>query len=245
MLAENKVYHKTCQDGFEQIEDSSIDLVVTDPPYPMIKRGQKGDVGGILATDLAGDGKIFEDNDIEFEDYVPELYRVLKAETHCYIMINWNNLNELINVAKDTGFKLQNILVWKKQNCTPSNWYMKNNEFILMFRKGKAKPINNRGTKAILEFDNIIRNKLHPTQKPIKLMETLILNSTQKDETVLDPFMGSGSTAVASLLNQRNFIGFEINEKYVNITNKRLSKIKKEYKELITGEQNQDQLELF
>ena len=235
----------TCQGGFKTLVDDSQDLIGTAPPQPMIKLGHKGDVGGILATDLAGDGKIFKDNDIKFKDYVPELYRVLKDQSHCYIMINWNNLNELINIAEKTGFKLQNILVWKKQNCTPSNWYMKNNEFILMFRKGKAVPINNRGTKAILEYDNIIRNKLHPTQKPIKLMETLILNSTDRGETVLDPFMGSGSTAVASLLNDRNFVGFEINKEYVDITNKRLAKINEKYSELIAKEDREDQMELF
>jgi site-specific DNA-methyltransferase (adenine-specific) len=211
----------------------------------MIKRGKQGDVGGILATELAGDGKIFKDNNITFEEYVPELYRVLKEETHCYIMINWNNLNKLINVAKKSGFKLQNILVWKKQNCTPSRWYMKNNEFIVMFRKGKAKAINNPGTKAILEFDNIIRNKKHPTQKPIKLLKTLILNSTQKGETVLDPFMGSGSTAIASLLTDRDFIGFEINQKYVDVSNKRLGQLDSKYNDQLSSDEKPKQIGLF
>jgi len=235
----------SCQKGMKKIDDKSIDLVVTDPPYPMIKRGQKGDVGGILATDLAGEGKIFEDNNIKFTEYVPELYRVLKEDSHCYIMINYHNLNKLINIAQEVGFKLQNILVWKKQNCTPSNWYMKNNEFILFFRKGKAVPINNKGTKAVLEYDNIIRNKLHPTQKPIKLLEVLINNSTQKGEIVLDPFMGSGSTAIASLINKRRFIGFEVNKKYFNITNRRLGKIDKSFFEFLPEDEKPKQKSLF
>lgn len=214
------------------IEDNSIDLIFTDPPYKMISRGQKGGVAGMLSTDLADEGKIFKENDVKFKDWIPQIYRVLKNKSHCYIMINWNNLNELINVAESSGFDLQNILVWKKNNCTPSRWFMKNGEFIVMFKKGKAKPINNEGSKAIKEFENV-RNKIHPTQKPIKLIEYFIKNSSSKNDLVLDPFGGVFTTAIASYINGRNFISFEKDCEYYSLGKEWFKRVEKNrnYKE--------------
>ena len=98
---------------------------------------------------------------------------------------------------------------------------MKNCEFILLYRKGGQRWINDMGTKHLLEIDNI-RNKNHPTEKPIELMETFILNSSQVGETVLDPFMGAGTTALAAKENNRQYIGFELDEDYHKIANDRI-----------------------
>ena len=103
---------------------------------------------------------------------------------------------------------------------------MKNAEYILFLRKGKAKTINNVGSKTVHEFDNIIGNKLHPTEKPIELMELYITNSSNTGDVVLDPFMGVGSTGLAALKNDRKFIGFEIDKKYYDIAEKRLEEYK-------------------
>lgn len=91
-----------------------------------------------------------------------------------------------------------------------------------MLRKGKAKNINNMGTKNVLKISNIIGNKKHPTEKPIDLMEVFVVNSSQENELVLDPFMGVGSTGLACIKNNRNFIGIEIDENYFNIAKSRL-----------------------
>lgn len=92
-----------------------------------------------------------------------------------------------------------------------------------MLRKGKAKNINNMGTKNILKVKNIRKNKKHPTEKPVELMEILVKNSSNKGDTILDPFMGSGSTRIAALKNERNFIGIEIDERYFKIAEERLN----------------------
>ncbi len=78
-------------------------------------------------------------------------------------------------------------LIWKKNNCTPNKFYMKNCEFVVMARKGGERWINNKGTKQCIEIDNI-RGKNHPTEKPIELMEILIKNSSLENELVLDLF---------------------------------------------------------
>ena len=137
-------------------------------------------------------GKLFKHNDIKFSDWLPEIYRVLKDETHCYIMINPRNLKDLQTDAETAGFIFQQLIVWDKGNQTPNKFYLNAYELILMLRKGKAKKINNMGTKNILRVPNITGNKIHPTEKSVELMEILIGNSTNENEIVLDPFLGGG-----------------------------------------------------
>jgi site-specific DNA-methyltransferase (adenine-specific) len=128
----------------------------------------------------------------------------------------------MLNVCTDNKFKLVNILVWKKDNCTPNKYYMKNTEFILLFRKGSARNINNMGSKQCIEIKNIIGNKIHPTEKPLDLMKIFIENSSNENDTVLDPFVGSGTTPTAAINTNRKYIGFELDEKYYNIASDRI-----------------------
>ena len=139
-------------------------------------------------------------------------------------MSNDRNINELLNICEKVGFKLLNILVWGKSKHSPNRYYLKNCEFIVFLRKGKAKNINNMGTKQLLLINNV-ENKNHPSEKPIKLMKILIKNSTNEQDKVLDPFMGSGTTGVACKELNRNFIGIELDEKYFKIAKERIEKI--------------------
>lgn len=219
ILTDNiKLYNNDCLNIFKSIQNESIDLIVSDVPYRVISGGrpkQKGQPSGILSKN---DGKIFNNNDTKPSEYMGELYRILKEGTHCYIFINFINLQEMMEEAKKVGFKLHTLLVWEKNNKTPSRWYMKNQEYILFMRKGKAKPVKNTGVGHILKFNNIIGNKTHPCEKPIDLLELLITNSTNENDTVLDCFMGSGSTGVACINVNRKFIGIELEEKYFNVS---------------------------
>jgi len=137
-------------------------------------------------------------------------------------MTNTLNIKHFLNFSEQIGFKLHNILIWKKNNVTPNRWYMKNCEYILFFRKGKAKQINNPGTKQVLEVNNIKGKKLHETEKPVELMQIMIENSSQIGDLVLDPFMGSGSTGVACKNCNRRFLGVEIDNKYYEIAKSRI-----------------------
>lgn len=206
------LFHSDCMEVLKTISDNSIDLVVTDPPYRVISGGKphkKGQPSGMLSKN---DGKHFDFNDIEPEVWMPEIYRVLKQDSQCYIMTNTINMERYLKICRETGFGLHSILAWQKNNVTPSRWYMKNGEFTLFLRKGKAKPINNLGSKMIHQIDNIIGNKTHPTEKPVGLMELYITNSSKENDTIFDPFMGTGSTGVAALKNNRKFIGIEIDD---------------------------------
>lgn len=212
-----------CLEIMKDIPDESIDLIITDPPYKIVQGGCTNKAVRLKGSnqEQLKKGTLFNNNSIKFSEWVPEVYRVLKNNSHCYIMSNDRNINELLNVCKNTGFKLLNILVWGKSKHSPNRYYMKNCEFIVFLRKGKAKNINNMGTKQLLLVNNV-ENKRHPSEKPIELMKILIENSSNENDVVLDCFMGIGTTGVACKKLNRNFIGIELDEKYFNIAKERI-----------------------
>lgn len=156
---------------------------------------------------------------------MPEIFRVLKEGSHCYIFTNVLNLTEMLNEAEKAGFKLHNLLVWEKNNCTPSQYYLKNCEYVLFLRKGKAKWINDiGGSKTVHRFDNIIGNKTHPCEKPVNLLKFYIANSSNENDVVFDPFAGTGSAMVAAEELNRQYFGCELEEDYFDIAYKRVNK---------------------
>ena len=214
-----------CLELMKDIPDESIDLLVTDPPYKIVQGGCTNKAVRLKGSnqEQLKKGTLFNNNSIKFSEWIPEVYRVLKNNSHCYIMSNDRNINELLNICEKVGFKLLNILVWGKSKHSPNRYYLKNCEFIVFLRKGKAKNINNMGTKQLLLIDNV-ENKNHPSEKPIKLMEILIKNSSDEKDIVLDCFMGSGTTGVACINTNRNFIGIELDENYFKIAKERIEK---------------------
>ena len=224
ILELNKIHNKNFLLGVKNIDGNSIDLVVTDPPYKLVAGGKtSGNTSGIFApSETSRSGKCFKENNIKFSDWSLDTYRVLKNGGHCYVMVNDRNMQELLNAFTKVGFKVLNILFWDKGNVTPNKWYMKAGEFIVMFRKGKAININNMGDSTLLSFKNGIGHKLHPTEKPVDMMERLILNSSNENDIVLDPFMGSGTTAEACINTNRQYIGFELDTTYCGIAEQRL-----------------------
>lgn len=213
-----------CLERMKEIPDGSVDLCVSDIPYKLTGGG-KGD--GVNSKRPKG---ILTDNTQlmqvpKFEDWLPQLYRVMKDGTHIYLMCNFKNLNDLMNKSSKVGFKHINLLVWEKNNCTPSQFYMKNCEYTLLLRKGCSKYINDiGGSKTVHQFNNIIGNKVHPTEKPVELMKFYVENSSNVGDVVLDMFIGSGSTGVACLNTNRKFLGIEMDENYFNIAKDRMEK---------------------
>lgn len=222
-----------CLELMKDIPDDSVDLIVTDPPYKTITGGDSDGANSVRPKGmLSGNRKLFKFQNMKVCLWMPELYRILKTETHCYIFTNSLNLQEILNEATKVGFKLHNILIWEKNNCTPSQYYMKNCEYVIFLRKGKAKWINNIGdSKTVHKFNNIIGSKLHPTEKPVDLIEFYVKNSSNPNDVVLDPFMGSGTTGVACVNTNRNFIGIELDEKYFQIAKERIEKANAEAQE--------------
>ena len=218
------LFNADCMDIMPLIPDNSIDCFVSDVPYKLVQGG----VTGKLSAKITGVSLNFENkntkngngnfnhNEIKFSEWLPNIFRILKDKSHCYIMVNDRNLQELLNEATKSKFKLLNVLVWNKNNAMPNHWYMKNAEFIVMLRKGGAKYINNQGTKQIIQIDNV-SNKQHPTEKPINLMKILIQNSTNENDVIIDAFMGTGATCLAAKELNRKFIGIEKDVKYYEL----------------------------
>lgn len=223
----NMLLNQDVREVFKTIPDNSIDLVVTDPPYKTTSRGNAGTSGGMLQKEINKKGQVFKHNNIKPQEYIPELYRVLKDGSHCYIMTNHVNLQEMLNVATESGFKFVKCLIWDKGNKIMGQYYMSSFEYIIFLRKGKAKRINNCGTADILRVPNIKLKgedgkNLHDTEKPVELMKIMIDNSSNEGDIVFDPFMGIGSTGVACLELNRRFIGVELDEQYFPIAKHRI-----------------------
>ena len=210
------------------LEDESVDLIVTDPPYKVTARGNAGNSGGMMQSKLSMQGKIFKHNDVKPIEYLSEFYRLLKDGSHCYVMTNHVNLQEMLNTATECGFHFIKSLIWNKGNKIMGQFYMSQFEYILFFRKGKGKKINKCGTADILNVPNKKTKgedgkNIHDTEKPVELMKILIENSSQEGELVLDPFIGVGAVGIACKELNRDYIGIELDENYYNIACSRIN----------------------
>ena len=204
-----------------------VDCIVTDPPYPTTARGTAGNSGGMLQKDINRAGKVFEHNECHISSWAPLLFKLLKDSGHAYIMTNHVNLIEYLNVLTANGFHFIKSLIWDKQNKIMGRFYMSQFEYILFFRKGEAVQINNCGTSDLLTIPNkklkATTGNFHDTEKPVRLMEILVENSTKAGELVLDPFVGIGATPLACKNLGRKFIGCEIDKNYYDVVLKRLN----------------------
>jgi site-specific DNA-methyltransferase (adenine-specific) len=234
------LFNCDCMELLSNLEDESISLVVTDPPYKTTSRGNAGSSGGMLQKDINKKGQVFKHNDINIRSYAKELYRVLKDGSHCYIMTNHVNLIDMLNSLTDIrtdeekqndvkqyGFNFIKSLVWDKGNKIMGQFYMSQFEYILFFRKGKGVKINNCGTSDILSVPNkktkgIDNKNLHDTEKPIELMKILIGNSSKEGDIILEPFGGIMATCIGAKELNRRFIGSELDKNYFDIGVKRL-----------------------
>ena len=224
--------------------DESFDCIVTDPAYKLGTSSVKVNADGTINDNkrkrwikknadednqaLIKTGQMIQ-NIPKFEDWLPEVYRVLKNGCHAYIMINGRNFAELQTKAEKVGFKFQNDLTWLKQNATPNKFYMKSTERILMLRKGKERYINDMGASDVFYVKNPVGKKLHITEKPAELFRQMIIQSTEIGDRVLDPFGGAGALVVACEQCSRQGVMIELLEKNCDIARARLEETEADY----------------
>src|SRR5699024_4942282 len=171
-----------------------------------------------------------KDNIDLLEDVAIQLHRVLKDNSHLYWFTRWDKVDEQKPMLEEVGFNVKNNIIWMKNNWSMGDLkgaYAGQYECILFAHKGRRELNKVDGRKRhsdILQFDRIAGNGLlHSHQKPVELLELLINKSSDKGDVVLDPFIGSGSTAVACINTNRDFIGFEMDKDYYNIANDRIN----------------------
>lgn len=155
MMETNVIHLGDCVEGLKTLPDECVDVVVSDPPYLLTQRGCSGNSGGMMQKELNKKGKVFEFNSVNIEDYLHELYRVLKDGTHCYLMCNHVNLTHFLKVIDDSKFHFIKCLIWQKGNVILGTKYMNAFEYILFMSKGKNRNVNDCGIPDILSVPNI------------------------------------------------------------------------------------------
>lgn len=219
--------------GLAQLEDNSVDLIVTDPPYNIASPKKLTKIGNkITSTQEAwGEWDVFHpfDYDLFIMRIISECYRVLKEGGSFYMFTANEDNGYFIRKALQRGFTLRNMLSIVKINPLPSfhksNW-RHGFELCMYLTKGKPTTFNFISQQECVNYYQHTLGKKHskhPTEKPLNLIKRLIEVSSQKDNLVLDPFMGSGTTAVAAATLQRNFVGFELNPDYILMAQRRLN----------------------
>ncbi|MEZ9916360.1 DNA-methyltransferase [Vibrio breoganii] len=206
----SNVYKKDAVAWLRSLADESVDLIVTDPPYESLeKHRSKGTTTRLKhSKSSSNDWFTIFPND-RFEELFSEIYRVLKKGRHCYLFCDQETMFIAKPIAEAVGFKFWKPLVWDKQAIGMGYHYRARYEFVLFFEKGKRK-LNNLGIPDVLEYKRVWRG--YPTEKPVELIETLINQSTQEGELVVDPFFGSGSTLVAAQNLGRMYKGSDVSE---------------------------------
>lgn len=203
-----------CLELITEIPDASVDAIICDAPYfmGMTHNGQKGQFSDLVALAPF------------YRQLFREFDRVCKPRRCVYFFTDWRGYAFYYPIF-DSVLGARNALVWDKRHG-PGPYFTLHHEMILFHcEKGRFMKACNV-IRDIPAFGNGAKKtdgeKVHPTQKPVALIEKLITDSTQPGDTVLDPMMGSGTTGVACKRTGRNFIGFENQEKYFDIATKRI-----------------------
>lgn len=227
MIEIDRIYNQDCLQGLKQLPDNSVDLIVTDPPYIIETEG-----AGIYAQKHLEYTKELNDMKDGFsESVLNELCRVMKR-INIYLFCSQKQIIPLINYFVNQRRCNWNLLSWRKQNPLPAcgNKYLTDTEYILFFREKGVKvfgTIDSKRTYYITPINSADKKKFgHPTVKPVHIVQNLILNSSRKGDIVLDPFLGSGTTAVAACNTKRHYIGYELNPTYFEIARGRIDSAK-------------------
>ena len=196
--------------------------------------------------------KMSEPEYIQFtRKWISACNRVLKDVGSFYISCSYHNISEVMIVLKQFSFKVNNIITWHKTNAMPNMtrrvfthstefvvWAVKGKGWIFNYEKmkemnpekqkdGRVKQMRDIWQLPLVQGDERLQGRsgraLHPTQKPEEMLRRIILAGTNEDDIVLDPFLGSGTTAYVAKKNGRKWIGIEKDEEYVNAAKKRLN----------------------
>ncbi|MDT0602534.1 site-specific DNA-methyltransferase [Thalassotalea sp. W431] len=207
-------------------KDSSIDLLITDPPYESLEKHRKIGTTTRLKNSKASSNQWFEIfPNSRFEELFKEVYRVLSKNSHFYLFCDQETAFVAKPIGEQAGFKFWKPLIWDKMAIGMGYHYRARYEFILFFEKGKRK-LSDLSIPDVLAEKRIWRG--YPTEKPVNLAKTLIIQSSSEGDVIADPFCGAGFVGCASAHLNRNFIGNDLCSEAVDITKDRIQKIMNE-----------------
>lgn len=212
-----RLIHGDCISELKSIESNSVDLVLTDIPYNEVN--QKSGGLRLLDRDKA------DVCDFDVDELIDELNRVCRGSF--YIFCGTEQISGIITKFKSLNISTR-LGVWNKTNPSPMNGeyiWLSGLEFCVYGKKQKA-TFNEHCKKALWDFSSG-QSKVHPTEKPLDLFKKLISASSNKNDVVLDCCMGSGTTGVACVELERDFIGIEKDETFFNLASDRINKSSK------------------
>lgn len=243
MIGLNEIYNVDCFDGITQIDDGSVSLMVTDPPY-LFDNGRWHTSKAMGERSILGKGSIYDteseiytdmskfgvDDIIRFLDLVlpkfkiPNMY-ICCSDTQVPIYGMW---------ARDNGLHFQ-ILTWEKPlSIINKNRFSTNAEFVCRiydFGTALNKVQNNEYYNKVIHTSTVLgKDKIHPTEKPLEMFARFVMLSSNDGELVIDPFSGSGTTAMACETLGRNYVCFEKNEKFYKASVQRINAAKSQLK---------------
>ena len=251
-MIKNSILHGNCLKLLKKIPDNSVDLIFADPPYNLQLRDTlyRPDQTTVEAVNDAWDKfKTYESYDKFSIDWLKECKRVMKDDGSLWVIGTYHNIFRLGTSIQNLGLWILNDIIWYKTNPMPNFkgtrftnahetliWCTKSRKSKYTFNYQNLKELNDgkqmrsdwyipicNGKERLRESNN---KRSHPTQKPESLLYRILLASSKKGDLVLDPFLGSGTTAAVAKKLQRNFIGIEENKKYINLSKKRLLQTK-------------------
>ena len=246
----NTIYNKDCIEGMKELPDNSIDLIFADPPYNLQLRNvlYRPNQSLVEAVNDSWDKfSSFEEYDKFSKEWLTECRRILKPTGSIWVIGSYHNIFRVGKIMQDLGFWILNDIIWIKTNPMPNfkgTRFNNAHETLIWAAKSKdSKPTFHYKAMKTFNDDKQLRSdwhipicigkerlkingkKLHSTQKPEALLYRIIISTSNVGDIILDPFMGTGTTAVVAKKLNRRYIGFETNELYVKAAEERLSKI--------------------
>lgn len=209
-----------------------VNHIITDPPYNISQDNNFSTMKNPRKGVDFGEW----DKDFDLYNWISDYSNLLDKNGSMIIFCSYRFISHIIDKLESSGLAVKDVIIWKKSNPMPRNIdrrYVQDTEFAVWAVKKNAKWIFNKPTdksylRSCYETPTVSGKEKtnHPTQKSLKLMENIIKVHTNENDIILDPFMGSGSTGVASIKNNRKFVGIELDKEYFNIANDRLEKTK-------------------
>lgn len=219
--AKNQLIHGDCLDHIYNIEDGTIALLLTDPPYGIDFQSNRR-----TATDQLNKIENDTDNAFELLDNMLSLVQLkLTDDAHVYIFTSWKTYSAFEAIISQY-LNIKNVIVWDKGNHGSGDLtgnYGERYELIIFADNGGNRELNEPRPVNILSYSKVSAASLeHPAQKPVDLLEYIISKSTAPGETVLDPFMGIGSVPVACG-DRNSYIGIEMDDTYYKIAKRQVN----------------------
>jgi DNA modification methylase len=208
-----EVIHGDCKVVLPAIPSESVDFILTDPPYFVRYKDRSG---RSIANDDDPESVLGAFND---------LFRVLKPDTFCVSFYGWNSVAAFFEAWKRAGFTAVGHIIWHKGYSSRRGFLNARHEQAYVLVKGHpAKPAQPLDDVRPWEYSG---NVAHPTEKAVSILKPLVRSFSRPGDVVLDPFTGSGSTLIAAALTGRQYLGIELEGKYVEHARRRLAGVER------------------